>query len=77
MSSSRSFRPSDDRGPQIRAISIALIILPSVAVALRFWSRALLPKPPRANTHSGFWWDDWTALAAAVSRGSPLSIGMD
>ncbi|KAI9714015.1 MAG: hypothetical protein M1820_000745 [Bogoriella megaspora] len=57
-----------DTGPRLRAICIATIIIPTVAVILRFWSRALLPRDPTpmSKVKSRFWWDDWTILAALI-----------
>lgn len=49
--------PDPNRGPGVTAFSIVMIILPSITVALRVWSR-LTPKTQR------FWWDDWFAIAS-------------
>lgn len=49
--------PDPNRGPEVTAFSIVMIILPSITVALRVWSR-LTPKSQR------FWWDDWFAIAS-------------
>ena len=51
--------PGPNRGPEVVAFSIVMIILPTIAVALRLWSR-LTPKSQR------FWWDDWFAIASLV-----------
>lgn len=53
----------ENRSPGLRAFQIAMIIIPTIAIVLRFWSRTLAfgKKPPR------FWWDDWLALMALVS----------
>ncbi|MCJ1361386.1 hypothetical protein MMC16_000485 [Acarospora aff. strigata] len=58
----------DNRGPQIVGVGATMIALCTLAVALRFWARATSGK-------AGYWWDDWTALAAlpfvlAISGGS-------
>ena len=51
----------DNRGPQINAVAITMLVLATVAVALRFWARYIAQK-------AGYWWDDWLALAALVTR---------
>lgn len=56
----------DDQGPQLRALLIAMLVLPTFAIIVRFWSRALLPSQPMSKRPTRFWWDDWTALIAAV-----------
>lgn len=53
-----------DRSPHMRALLIVMAILPTIAIALRFWSRAI---QPTKGTFPHFWWDDWAALLAAVS----------
>ena len=50
---------TDDRGPQVIGVSVAMIILSTLAVAFRFWSRKI--------STAGLWWDDWTILLALVS----------
>ena len=50
-----------NRGPQIKAAAYTMLILATIAVALRFWSRHISQK-------AGFWWDDWFALIALVRR---------
>lgn len=52
----------ENRSPGLRAFQIVMIIIPTIAIILRFWSRylAFSKKPPR------FWWDDWVALMALV-----------
>ncbi|KAL6716059.1 hypothetical protein ACLMJK_007021 [Lecanora helva] len=52
-------------GSSLRAFDIAMIVLPTVAVVLRFWSRAL----PRGVKGHRFWWDDWVIFLTL-----PLSI---
>ena len=49
----------EDRGPQLEAITYAMLVLATVAVALRFWARYVALK-------AGLWWDDWFSLAALV-----------
>lgn len=50
----------DDRGSQIRAVTYVMLILATVAVALRLWARHI-------TRQARFWWDDWLCLAALVS----------
>lgn len=50
---------TEDRGPQIAAVTYVMLVLATVAVALRFWARYIAHK-------SGFWFDDWALLAALV-----------
>ena len=51
----------DSIGPRIVRVNTAMIIISTLAVSLRCWSRAL-------KTEKKFWWDDWTCLAAYVRR---------
>ena len=53
-----------DRGPEYAKTAIALSVLSTAAVALRFLSRKVLK--------TKIWWDDWIILVALVS--SPRSI---
>lgn len=52
-----------DSGHSLRGFDIAMIIIPTVAVTLRFWSRVLSGHASKGRV---FWWDDWTALMALV-----------
>ena len=54
----------EDWGPSLRAYTIVLIVVSTLAVALRFWSRAVVPTAKASR----FWWDDWTILVAWVWR---------
>jgi len=56
-----------DRGPSIVAVAGLGIALPTVAVALRFWSRTV------ASTLV-HWWDDWAILLTVVFSHAFLSI---
>ncbi|KAL4994178.1 hypothetical protein BDV10DRAFT_197722 [Aspergillus recurvatus] len=57
----------EDRGPPVQIHFIIMMVLPAVAVALRFWSRAVMPPAgPGRRAIGRFWWDDWTALLAMV-----------
>ena len=49
-----------NRGPQVVSAAAAIIVLSTIAVGFRVWSRALSKK-------AEFWWDDWAAIAAWVS----------
>ena len=64
---------SDDLGARLQTLLTVMAILPTIAIIIRFWSRALLPE--MSSMHSRpmrFWWDDWTALVTAVR--SPRTI---
>jgi hypothetical protein len=63
---------NDDQNPRLRSLIIAFIILPSIAVSVRLWSRALLPGSTMSKTPTRFWWDDWTVLAAGVRLSNPI-----
>ena len=47
-----------NQGPRIIAVAAVLITISTMAVILRFVSRLV--------SQAGFWWDDWTILAALV-----------
>ena len=47
-----------DRGPWVVGVSAGCVAFTVAAVALRFWSRALVK--------AGFWWDDYTILLSLV-----------
>ena len=51
---------------QTKAGSILLLILTAFCIGLRLLSRSMR-KPQITPRRSAFWWDDWTALVAAVS----------
>ena len=53
---------TQDKGSQLVAASIVLLLLSTIAVALRIWGRLIA-------TNSGLWWDDWLSLAALVRQG--------
>ncbi|KAI9665798.1 MAG: hypothetical protein M1821_003732, partial [Bathelium mastoideum] len=52
----------------LQSLTIAMAVLSTVAVILRFWSRALLPRQYSVTSQTGyrFGWDDWTVLGALV-----------
>ena len=52
-----------DRGPPLIAYCIVFMIIPVVFVALRFWSRAVVPRGEKK-----FQYDDWFALVCVVSN---------
>ncbi|KAA8648033.1 uncharacterized protein ATNIH1004_003916 [Aspergillus tanneri] len=66
---------NDDQGPTLKALMIAMLTVPTVAVSLRFWSRAILPG--FSSTPIRFWWDDWTALLAAMLNITMCGIGLE
>jgi hypothetical protein len=57
---------NESKQGNLRALLIAMMVLPTVVILVRFWSRALLPAYSMSKMPTRFWWDDWTALAAAV-----------
>ena len=56
---------ADDLGLSVIKLVIPLMIIPTLAVGLRFWSRAIKLSPCNGIT-SRFWWDDWFALTDLV-----------
>ncbi|KAL6229407.1 hypothetical protein BDW75DRAFT_235227 [Aspergillus navahoensis] len=67
----------EDRGPPVRTHFIIMMVLPAVAVALRFWSRAVMPSAgPGRKTTGCFWWDDWTALLATIFNIAVCSLSL-
>lgn len=50
--------PKGDRGPEINAVQVLMIIMATSAVVLRFIARRM--------SAAGLWWDDWVILAALV-----------
>ena len=48
-----------NKGPRLDAAAYIMLVLVTIAVALRFCSRYVSHK-------AGFWWDDWIALIALV-----------
>ena len=57
---------SADRAPQVVALGIPLIIIPTVAVVLRIWSRMLIHTLGSSRVRV-FWWDDWLVMMGLVS----------
>lgn len=66
----------DNKQNNLRTLLIAMIIVPSIVIFIRFWSRALLPISPTSKVARKFWWDDWTALIAAVFNVAVCGIGL-
>ncbi|TGJ81017.1 hypothetical protein E0Z10_g7735 [Xylaria hypoxylon] len=60
---------SDDRAPGIVACCIALIVVPSIAVALRLWSRGVAASLT-------FWWDDVAILVTLVFSHAFLALAL-
>ncbi|KFA74740.1 hypothetical protein S40288_08839 [Stachybotrys chartarum IBT 40288] len=50
----------EDRSAGLEEFTIVMMVLTVLAIAARFWSRAI-SKPQARHLHR-FWWDDWTAL---------------
>jgi hypothetical protein len=50
----------EDKGSSILATTYVFLVLATIAVALRFWSRYIAHR-------AGFWWDDWLALVSLAS----------
>ena len=61
---------STDIGQPLRSYTIFLIVLPTVAIILRFWFRWLTSSSHKER----FWWDDWTALAAWVGNAATTDM---
>ena len=57
---------SADRAPQIVALGIPFLIIPTLAVVLRIWSRMLLSTSGSSRAR-GLWWDDWLVIMGLVS----------
>ncbi|KAL4772929.1 hypothetical protein BDW60DRAFT_222136 [Aspergillus nidulans var. acristatus] len=76
MSTTEQVDLTEDRGAQMRELLIVMLILPVVAVILRFWSRALLPDAPGTRMVNRFWWDDWAALVATMINIAVCGIGI-
>ncbi|KAI9158001.1 Satratoxin biosynthesis SC15 cluster protein [Paramyrothecium foliicola] len=56
-----------DLGPAIVGVAAASIGISTVAVVLRFWSRA-------GSTSLAFWWDDWLVLITTIVSHGFLSL---
>jgi hypothetical protein len=56
----------DNRAPPYSAFLIVMTVVVVIAIVVRFWSRALAASEKKLA--SRYWWDDWMALAAVVSR---------
>ncbi|KID64075.1 hypothetical protein MAN_07246, partial [Metarhizium hybridum] len=54
----------DDRSPPLVALCIAMIVVISVMMVLRFASRLIAESSP--GHFKSLWWDDWTALVSTV-----------
>lgn len=53
---------NEDRSGLVYRLCIAMMVLPTVAVVIRTWSRAISKSPRRSR----FWWDDWLCIAILV-----------
>ena len=56
---------SVDKAPEVVSLGIPLIIIPTVAVALRIWSRTLIATSGSSRARV-LWWDDWLILICLV-----------
>lgn len=64
-----------DQGPQLQVgVTIGLVV-PSLVVILRFWSRVIQHAVSNSRTSVRFWWDDWTVLAASLVNIGECIIG--
>ncbi|KID81973.1 hypothetical protein MGU_10700 [Metarhizium guizhouense ARSEF 977] len=54
----------DDRSPPLVALCIAMIVVISVMIVLRFASRLIAESSP--GHFKSLWWDDWTALVSTI-----------
>lgn len=66
MSTAGDIDLTKSKQPQLRVLLIAMMIVPTVVVLIRAWSRALLPVSPLTRIPTKFWWDDWMAFFGAV-----------
>ncbi|GAT19991.1 hypothetical protein RIB2604_00605750 [Aspergillus luchuensis] len=73
MSGTTEVNLQEDRGPRMRVLLIIMAILPSIAVALRFWSRTKLPTK---GSFPRLWWDDWAALLAGMINTAVCAMGL-
>ncbi|KAF3061499.1 hypothetical protein GL218_03013 [Daldinia childiae] len=70
------FNPNDTKQDELRKLLIAMMIVPTVVVLVRAWSRALMTPSAMSKTPNKFWWDDWTAFAGAVLNIAVCIIGL-
>ncbi|KAK7744558.1 hypothetical protein SLS53_003443 [Cytospora paraplurivora] len=76
MSSATAVDLTESKQAGLRALYIAMAIVPTVIVLIRAWSRALLPVSPTSIISTKFWWDDWTAFAAAAINVAVCGLGL-
>ncbi|QSZ30459.1 hypothetical protein DSL72_000013 [Monilinia vaccinii-corymbosi] len=66
---------SANRGPTVERLTIAMMVLITLAIILRFWSRTVATNSAGGrNKH--FWWDDWLALVAVPFALAELSLAL-
>ena len=65
---------STDRAPQVVALAIPIIVIPTVAVVLRIWSRMLIHTLGSSRTRV-LWWDDWLIMISLVSIRHHVQMG--
>ena len=66
MSSAQNAEITKIQQDRLRVLPIAMIIVPTIVILIRAWSRALLPLSPTSRIATKFWWDDWMTFAAGV-----------
>lgn len=54
------------RTPEVVPFGIPLIIIPTVAIVLRIWSRMLIYTSGSSRARV-LWWDDWLVITCLVS----------
>lgn len=76
MSSTSLVNANESQQDSLRTLLIAMLVLPTITVVLRVWSRAILPLSPTSHIKSRFWWDDWAAFAGAALNIVTCGIGL-
>jgi hypothetical protein len=59
---------TDDRVPDVIAVATVGITISTIAVTLRFWSRAV-------TGMLNFWWDDWLILTTTIFSHAFQALG--
>ncbi|ETS75365.1 hypothetical protein PFICI_12309 [Pestalotiopsis fici W106-1] len=76
MSSAQNVEISEIQQGQLRVLPIAMIVVPTIIILLRAWSRALLPVSPTSHITTKFWWDDWMVFAAGALNIANCGMGL-
>ena len=66
---------SVDKAPEVVALGISLIVITTVAVVLRLWSRLLIHTLGSSRSRV-LWWDDWLIMICFVSIRHRLDMGV-